>query len=177
MIVVYGRTTTLSGVHSTQKAADNFDVLAQQCGASAATKLTTVQTTTGGAFTIVAKPLANTAYTAKIKSTSSPAVTVRVRPLVRLARVAAHRYSVRVSAGQSFAGKYASFQRYSATLHRWVAVKTVKLSASSAGIAPTVVTKATFRSTIRTGLRIRVTLAQAQVGSCYAAGLSNTITS
>ena len=30
-------------------------------------------------------------------------------------------------------------------------------------------------NTVKTGLRIRVTMAQAQVGTCYAAGLSNTI--
>jgi plastocyanin len=177
LIVVYGHTITLSGVHSTQKTGDNVDVLAQQCGASGATKVATVQTTTGGAFASAARPLANTAYTARMKSTSSPAVTVRVRPSLHLARVAAHRYRVRVLASQSFVGKYASFQRFNSTLNRWVAVRIVKLGSSSAGVAPTVVTRASFRSTIGSKLRVRVTLAQRQVGSCYAAGLSNTVTS
>lgn len=175
VLLIYGGKTTLSGILSTQKVGENVDVLTQQCGASTATKLTTVQTTTGGAYTTSTQPLMNTAYTAKDKALSSTAVTVRVRPLLRLRKVAAHRYALRVSAASSFGGKYASFQRYNGTLHRWVAVKTVPLRASTAGIAPTVVTTASFRSTVKSGLRVRVTLAQAQVGSCYAAGLSNTI--
>jgi plastocyanin len=177
LVVTYGGSSVLSGVLSTQKTGETIDVLAQQCGASAATKLTTATTTTGGAFTTAVKPLMNTAYTAKDKALSSAAVTVRVRPSMRLVKVAAHRYSLRVSAASSFAGKYASFQRFNGTLHRWVAVKTVALKASTAGVAPTVVSTASFRSTIRAKLRIRATLPQAQVGSCYAAGTSNTTVS
>src|SRR3954463_6245971 len=78
--LVYGGSSLLSGVLSTQKTGESIDVLAQQCGASAATKLTTVTTTTGGAFTTTVKPLMNTAYTAKDKSLSSAGVTVKVRP-------------------------------------------------------------------------------------------------
>ncbi len=174
LLLIFGAKTTLAGVLSTQKVGEPIDVFAQQCGASAASKLSTVQTTTAGAYTSSAKPLMNTAYTAKDKKLSSTAVTVRVRPRLRLTKVAAHRYSLRVFAGQSLAGKYASFQRFNGTLHRWVAVKAVPLKASSSGVAPTVISAASFRSTIKSGLRIRVTLPQPQVGSCYAAGLSNT---
>src|SRR5947209_4660832 len=177
LIAIYGGSSVVSGALSTQKVGENVDVLAQQCGASAATKLVTVATTTGGAFTTTVKPLMNTAYTAKDKSFSSAAVTVRVRPSLRLAKVGAHRYTLRVSAGSSLAGKYASFQRFNGTLHRWVAVKTVPLKANATGIAPTVVSTASFRSSIRSGLRVRVTLPQAQVGGCYAPGTSNTIVS
>ena len=174
-VVVYGGASVLSGTLSTQKVGENIDVLAQQCGASAATKLVTVATTTAGAFTTTVKPLMNTVYTAKDKALSSAAVTVRVRPAVRLVKTGAHRYSVRVSAGASFAGKYASFQRYNGTLHRWVSTKTVALKASTSGVAPTVVSSASFRSSVTTGARVRVTLPQPQVGGCYAAGTSNTI--
>jgi hypothetical protein len=41
------------------------------------------------------------------------------------------------------------------------------------GIAPTVVSSASFRATVASRLRIRATLPQAQVGGCYAAGTSN----
>jgi plastocyanin len=176
LLVVYGGRSVLSGVLSTQKTGEPIDVLAQQCGASAASKLTTVTSTTGGAFTTTVKPLMNTAYTAKDKSLSSAAVTVRVRPSMRLVKVAAHRYTLRVSAGSSLAGKYASFQRFNGTLHRWVAVKAVQLKAGTAG-SPTVVSRATFRSSVRSGLRVRATLPQPQVGACYAPGTSNTIVS
>jgi plastocyanin len=168
--VVYGGSSALAGVLSTQKSGETIDVLAQQCGASASNKLTTVTTTAGGAFTTTVKPLMNTSYTAKDKSLSSAAVTIKVRPALRLAKVAAHRYSLRVTAGSSLAGKYASFQRYSGTLHRWVALKAVPLKASSSTVSA-----ATFRSAVGAGLRVRATLPQRQVGSCYLPGTSNTI--
>ena len=104
-----------------QTAAENVDVLAQQCGASSATKTATVQTTTAGTYSSTVQPLMNTAYTTKSKAVTSNAVTVRVRPKLRLTKVAAHRYSVRVSSATSFAGKYASFQRYNSTLGHRVA--------------------------------------------------------
>ena len=134
-------------------------------------------TTTGGAFTYVAAPLQNTSYTTKLQSTSSPAVAVKVRPRMQLRRVAAHRFSLRVFGAQSFAGKYASFQRYNGTLRRWVALKTVVLKASTAGVAPEVISVVSFRSSVAARLRVRTTLAQGQVGGCYAPGVSNTILS
>jgi hypothetical protein len=39
------------------------------------------------------------------------------------------------------------------------------------------VTSAAFRSGIKHGVRVRVTLGKAQVGACYLAGRSNTIRS
>jgi hypothetical protein len=117
----------------------------------------------------------NTIYSAKIKSTTSNALNVSVRPRLTLRLVAAHRFLVRVTAAQTFAGKYASFQRYNGTLHRWVALKSVQLKANTTGVAPTVATSASFRSSIKSGQRVRMTLAKAQVGACYASGLSNTI--
>jgi plastocyanin len=174
LVVVYGGSSVVAGVLSTQLAGASIDVLAQQCGASAATKLTTVQTTTGGAYTTTVKPLMNTTYTAKDKAVTSSAASVSVKPILQLTRVAAHRFSLRITGASSFSGRYASFQRYNGTLRRWVAVKPVLLKASTAGTAPTVLTVASFRTTVASRLRVRATLPQAQAGSCYAPGTSNT---
>lgn len=180
-IVVYGGKTTLSGAASSQQAGQNVDLLGSACGvapaSTAASKVTTVATTTGGAFSALVQPLKNTAYTAKLRNTSSQAVTVKVRPRLRLGKVALKRYSLRVSAAQSFAGKYATFQRYNAALSRWVKVKRVLLRANSTGVAPTVISSVTFRSSVPARLRVRVILPQLQVGSCYLAGRSNVIRS
>jgi len=178
-IVVYGGKITLSGALSTQKAGENGDLLGTACGQAAAAlrTATAVTTTTGGAFSTLAQPLKNTAYTAKLRNTSSQAVTVKVRPRLRLGKVAAKRYSLRVFAAQSFAGKYATFQRYNAGLARWVTVKRVLLRTNATGVAPTVISSVTFRSAVSPRLRIRVTLPQLQVGSCYLAGTSNVILS
>jgi plastocyanin len=173
--VTFGKSSTLSGVLSTHKVGEKISVGAQQCGSSASAQVLTVDTIANGAYSPAVKPLMNTSYTVKLRNTSSSAVTVTVRPSMRLVKVAAHRYSLRVTAGQSFAGKYAGFQRFNGT--RWVAVKVVALRASSAGVAPSVVTTATFRSTLKAKVRVRAVLGRVQVGSCYLGGTSNTILS
>ena len=175
--VVYGRSVTLSGTLADQKSGQSLQIMAQPCGQSAATKIATVTTTAGGAYSYQTKPLKNTSYTVKFKSSTSNAVAVKVRPRLRLGKVAPHRYSLRVFAAQSFAGHYAIFQRYRSSLRRWVSVKRVLLRANSTGVAPTVITAARFRSSVRAGLRVRVLLSRAQVGACYLDGRSNTIRS
>jgi plastocyanin len=177
VLLIFGGKVALSGSLSTQKVGESIDVLGQQCGASAATKLSTVPTTTGGAFTAATQPMMNTSYTAKLRSTASPAVAVQVRPRMQLAKVAAHRFMLRVFGATSFAGKYASFQRFNPTTRRWVAVRTIPLKAGATAAAPTVVSLDSFRTTLKAGLRVRATLAQAQTGSCYAPGVSNTVRS
>ena len=109
VLLIYGGKVTLTGALSTQKLAENIDVLAQQCGATTASKLATVQTVTGGAFSSAAQPAMNTSYSAKHQSTASPSVAVKVRPKLQLTRVAAHRFTLKVSGAQTFSGKSASF--------------------------------------------------------------------
>jgi plastocyanin len=176
-VSVYGRKVALSGRLANQQAGESLQVLAQQCGQSASTPIATVATTAGGAYSYQALPRKNTIYTVKFKNSTSNTATVKVRPGLRLGKVAPHRYSVRVFAAQSFAGKYASFQRYRLALKRWVTVKRVLLRVNATGVAPTVITSARFRSRIKAGLRVRVVLGQTQVGSCYLAGRSNMIRS
>ena len=53
----------------------------------------------------------------------------------------------------------------------------VPLKAGTGATAPAVVSTASVRLTFKTRVRLRATLGQAQVGTCYAAGLSNTILS
>jgi plastocyanin len=173
--VTFGPSSTLSGILSTHKMGEKISVIAQQCGSSASAQALTVDTTANGAYSAVVKPLMNTVYTVKLRNTSSSQVTVTVRPSLRLVKIAAHRYSLRVTAAQSFAGKYAGFQRFNGS--RWVAVKVVALHTGSAAVTPSVVTTATFRSTLKAKVRVRAVLGRAQVGSCYLAGTSNTILS
>jgi plastocyanin len=174
-IVVYGGKVTLSGALSNHRAGENAEILAQPCGQPSATKVATVTTTTGGKYSAQVQPLKNTIYTVKLQNSTSKAVSVKVRPRLRLRKVAPHRYSLRAFAAQSFAAKAASFQRYSATLRRWVVIRRVVLRANASGIAPTVISSVTFRSRVRARLRVRAVLGQTQVGSCYLAGRSNII--
>jgi plastocyanin len=176
-LLVYGGKVTLAGALSSQRVGENVEVLAEPCGETAATKVSTAETTTGGAFTAVVQPLKNTVYTVKVKNTTSSAVAVKVRPRLRLRKLAPHHYSLRVFAAASFAGKYATFQRYNGVLGRWIKVKRVLLRANATGITPTVISAVSFRSAIKPRLKVRVVLPQLQVGSCYRPGRSNVIRS
>jgi hypothetical protein len=174
-LLTFGGKVSGSGTVSTAKAGETVDVLGQKCGAGTSQKVSTVQTATGGTYSFSTQPMMNTIYTASLrKATTSPTV-VHVKPRLRLGRVAPHRYSLRVYASQTLAGKYVTLQRYNGTLKRWVGVKAIALKANVSGVAPTVVSATSFRATVKSGLRIRVVISQAQVGTCYAAGNSNTI--
>jgi plastocyanin len=175
--VAFGSKVTLTGVLADKVSGESVQVLALQCGATSATALATIQSTTGGAFSYQAQPLRQTAYSVRAKNATSGTVSVSVAPRLRLGRVARHTFVLHVSASESFAGKYATFQRYRAATKRWVKVKRVLLRADTTGVAPTVVTSVSFRSGIKAKQRVRVTLGAKQVGSCYLAGRSNTIRS
>jgi plastocyanin len=175
-ILIYGGSATLSGTVSSAKTGEHVAILAQPCGQTAFSQLTGLSTTTGGAFSYVAKPTLNTNYQAKWKTATATTVTVKVRPRVRLARLAAGRFSAKVTAATPFTGKYVIFQRYSSSLSRWVAVKRVYLKTTT-GTAPLVVTSATFRAKVKARLRVRAFMPQTQVGACYAAGIGNVIRS
>jgi plastocyanin len=174
--VRYGRKATVTGTLVSKQAGTALKVFAQQCGETKATQVATITSGTGGTFSYTAAPLMATAYTVTSKNLSSPAATVKVVPVVRLARAGKHRYAVRISAAQSFAGKFVSFQRYRTSVKHWRGVKRVLLHANSTGVAPTVVTTAKFRSSLRR-VRVRVVLTQKQAGACYLAGISNSVRS
>jgi plastocyanin len=174
--VVYGAKSTLDGKLASGQSGQSVQVRQQMCGETKSTAVTTVTSTAAGAFTYQAQPVKKTTYTLSNKGATA-SIGVGVAPKLQLSKVGRHRYSVKVSAAESFVGKVATFQRYRATLKRWVRVKRVTLKTSKAGTAPTMITSAKFRSLIRTRLRVRITLGPKQVGSCYLAGRSNAIRS
>lgn len=174
--VVYGGKATLSGKLASGQSGQSVQIHAQACGETKSTLVATVTTTSGGAFTYQAQPGKRTAYTLSNKGLTA-AAGVEVMPSLLLSKVKGHHFRLQISAAESFAGKVATFQRYRANLKRWVKVKRVPLKVSVAGTAPTIVTSAKFRSTIKARMRVRVSLGPKQVGSCYLAGRSNTIRS
>jgi plastocyanin len=175
--VFYGGRSTLTGVLADKQSGESLQVIALQCGASSASQLATIKSTTGGAFTYQAQPLSQTAYSVRTKTGDSGTVTAKVLPRLRLGKVGRHRFVLHVSAAESFAGKVATFQRYNKAKKRWVKVKRVLLQADTTGVAPTVITSAKFRSGIKARQRVRITLGARQVGACYLAGHSNAIRS
>jgi plastocyanin len=174
--VTYGARSTLSGEISTHASGERVAMAMQACGATSFSTFTTLTTTTAGAFSTVVKPTVNTSYQARYRNAASPAVPVRVKPRLRLVRIAPRRYRASATAAISFRGRYVVLQRYNATLLRWVAVKRVTLRTVASGIAPTKTTSATFRSSLKRGVRRRLVMPQSQVGGCYVAASSNVLT-
>jgi plastocyanin len=179
-VAVYGGRVTLSGRLAAGLANQKIDIFAQECGAPSSTKVTTVTTTADGSYTFVVQPRKNTTYQSKFKALSSAAVLSKVRPKVTLRKLAARKFRVTVLAGDSYAGKFVLFQRYSVAKRRWITVRSAVLRAGpplTTPINPTSVSTRTFRARIKSRLRVRAYLTQAQAGGCYAASASATIRS
>jgi hypothetical protein len=174
-VVTYGGTTTLSGVLSTQKTGESIDIRSQACGQNAFTKTASATTTAGGAFSYAAKPTINTNYQAKLKGATSATVAVKVAPVLTLKKRALGKFSVSVTAAQSFAGKYVVFQRLRRT--KWVSLKKVTLATAKTTTAPTQVTSANFSIRMPAKLRIRAILPAAQAATCYLGAKSKVIRS
>ena len=164
-IVVYGRSTTLSGTVSSQHAGETVSVLAQPFAETSFSSIATVSTTTGGGWTHIAQPLIRTTYKVQWQSATSGTVTIEVRPRISL-RVVRGVFFVKVAAARSLAGKVVYFQRLS-FLGQWVSRKKLVLNASSAK---------RFKAKLPHGRsRVRVFMPQAQAGPGYLAGLSRAL--
>jgi plastocyanin len=174
LTTAFGAALALKGVVSNQQAGERVTVSAQECGKTSFTRLNDVTTSTGGSWTFTVKPTIKTVYRARWRTTDSAAVTVNVRPVVRLSRRGG-RFTARVTAAQAFTGKTLVFQRYRSAVRRWATIKRVTLGAATAPTAGTFVTSARFRSRVRKGWRLRVLLPQPQAGTCYLAAASNTL--
>ena len=171
-LVTYLGATTLSGAVSTAQPNERVSVRAQPCGSTSFAALATVTTTTGGAWTLSARPQRTTVYEAQSRGVTAR-TTVTVRPRVSLRKLTRGRFAVRVSAAQGFGGKIAVLQRRTST-GSWVRVRYVTLRVMG-GTAPTVISGANVRANLRVGTRVRAVIGSAQVAPCYVAGTSNVV--
>jgi plastocyanin len=183
-VLDYGAATTISGTLSTGQANQKIDILAQPCGETAPKVVDTVTTIAGGAFTVRTKPTLNTSYQVRFgggaNAATSALVPVSTRAIVTLRRNALHRFTVQVTAAQSFVGKAVSFQRWVQRKHRWSNFKTVFLGsrhAASTPLAGSTVSAVTFGARIPKGLKVRALLSSGQAGPCYIAAKSATVRS
>jgi plastocyanin len=176
-IVRYGRSTVLSGKISTARANETVSIFAQRCRDTSFSKIGEAKTEANGDWTFQTKPLDRTNFRAQWGSVNSDPALVRVRPRISLAKLAPHRYRVRVFAAQSFAGHSVSFQRWNAVKRVWVHVRWVVLADTGLGIDPTEISGRNFRSNIRAGKRVRIRMGQPVAGTCYLNTSSNVILS
>jgi hypothetical protein len=175
----YSSTTTLSGALSTQRSGQKIDIQVQECGQSAFKRVASIVTTAGGAFGYEAKPTLNTNYQAKQKGATSPVVSIKVAPQLRLFKRsspnASRRFGITLTAGQSFVGKYVIFQKRGST--KWLNVKKVSFTSVMTTAAPTQVTSQNFAVRIKRHPKVRVLLPADQAGACYLPATSKPIRS
>jgi hypothetical protein len=165
--VIAGGYVTLSGTVSGASTGVQVTVLAQPFGAGSFTTVATVITGGGGAWTYLARPTIGTSYQASANGGTSSSVAIGVQPAVSLQLITGARFSTRVTAKSSFAGKLVQFQRLSSG--RWVTLKQTRLNSRSAAIFPaTLLPKG--RSTIRVAMSVN------QAGPGYLGGFSRMLT-
>src|ERR1051325_9731877 len=128
----FNGSVTLSGVVSNQAANETVTIRAQSYGGNAFLKLADVKTGAGGAWTYTAHPTIRTVFDSMWGKNASAQLTVGVRPLVSIHALSGNRFSTKVLAAHSFAGKFVQLQRRSAG--RWVTLKRVRLGSTSAAM-------------------------------------------
>jgi hypothetical protein len=173
--VAYGKTVALNGVLSTHKANQTVKIAATECGQQASKTIASVKTNATGAYTANVTPTVNTTYQASQKTTKSPTVAVKVAPVVKLQKIRRGSYTVSVTSAQDLKGKAILFQRYSKLRKRWVQVKRVLLTTTTAGTRPTMVSSVSFKARVAKRTRVRAALSKAQAAPCYVAATSNSV--
>jgi hypothetical protein len=166
-IITYGQQVTLSGTVSSGNANEKVTIYLQPYPQASFAELTTVLTTTAGAWNLVLSPSTRilTNYQARWNGRTSVNVMVQVRPRIRLA-YRNGRFRTAVQSATSHAGRTVLAQRLS-RFGQWVTLKKVRLGGQSSAV---------FRLRLPKGKsRIRVAMSVNQAGGGYLAGFSPTI--
>ena len=173
-VVKYGRKVTLTGTVA-GSSGDTVTILARPGVARSLQTIGTTKTDANGSFTTTVTPRMRTVYVAKALGAQSDSVAVNVSPLMRLRHIVGGKLAVTVTAAKSFVGRYVNVQAF---VHsRWTTVKRVFLMKRTLGIAPTVSSNASFRLSVRHGLKLRAFLTLSQAGSSYTSSTSNIVRS
>lgn len=160
--LIAGQQVTLSGIVSSKKPGEMVSIFYQPYPQPNLIQRATVVTTTGGAFSFLAKPGTLTTYEASWKGAYSTPSTVQVQPKITLGRN--NGWIIHVAAGHSFAGRAVQFQRLNRLTGQWITLKKVTLN--SASTAKVIVT-------LPKGLsKLRVALSVNQAGAGYLGGYS-----
>jgi len=166
---VYGSSPTLSGFVSSGATGETVVLEGMQCGSTIFARVASVSSTAEGRWRSPVKPVVNMVYQATWRNAKSVQLTEKVEPQFSFRRVRAHRFAVSVAAAQGFVGKFVVLQRYHAGKRMWKTVKRVRLSNAKPGVAPTVISSASFGASVPRRTRLRLLSGQDQVGTCYAA--------
>jgi plastocyanin len=174
-VVRYGSPTTISGSVVPRASGTTVDILAKSADETAYTKVSSVVTTNGGAYTLPVTPDLSTSYRAEFQNGTarvvSPVTLVSVRPAVGLVLRSRSdgraRFTVKVTSGITYEGAYVRVQRQN-SFGGWTTLKRATLGSFS-----------TARFTVRLPngtSRIRAFLPTTQAGAGYLSSTSRTAT-
>jgi plastocyanin len=167
-IIIYGQQASLSGTVSSGNANEKVTIYQEPYPQTSFAELTTVLTTTGGAWNLVLSPAPKilTQYQAKWSGRTSVTVGVQVRPRIRLG-YRNGKFTTIVQSATSHARHSVLAQRLS-RFGQWVTLKKVRLGSRSSAV---------FRLSLPKGRsRIRIAMSVNQAGAGYLDGYSPTIT-
>jgi plastocyanin len=173
-VVTYGGSALLRGTLANGSVGATVNVIANPQAGKTARSVLTVSTASNGSFSVRVRPLVQTVYVATTASATSRPLAINVRPRLRLG-LFAHRTRgiLRVSAARGFVHRYGLLQVWRPRSQVWATMKRVRLTRSTAGISPTIVTTASFRLRVHHGLRVRVLMPRSQTVPGYLYGVSN----
>jgi hypothetical protein len=175
-MVVYGHTTRLVGTLHHGKPGESVVISTRTLpptGGATPQAIASVKTRNDGSFALTVRPTIRSLYSASTDQTKGKAVSVRVRPLLRLTGIAPHRFLVRALAARSFVGRYAAIQRWNRFRQTWVSVRKVFFTRATPSSAPTVVSRAVFKTRLKG--RIRIAMPRREVGAGYNDAFSNAV--
>ena len=162
--LVYGNSTTISGVVTNQLTNEPVTLTSQPYG-KGTQSLATTTTQANGTFSFGVSPTIQTSYQAHWRTTNSPAVQVNVAPRVGFGQ-SGRLYVAKVTSDIAYAGHFVWVQR-KAPFGSFHSVKRIFLNASS---------RAVFRASVPRGRWIlRLVLPAGQAGPGYVAGVSRLI--
>jgi len=163
-VVVYGGSTTVSGVVTNQLTNEPVTLTAQPLG-KGTQSIATTTTSANGSFTFTVSPTILTTYQAHWRTQNSPSVDVKVAPRVGFGR-SGKLFIAKVTSDLNYAGRFVVVQRHN-RLGGWTMIKRVYLNDNS---------RAVFRLRLVRGLStLRVWLPPSQAGGGYVQGLSRQI--
>jgi plastocyanin len=164
-IIAFGDTITLSGTVSNHKVGEKVAVFYKPWPQNSFQQLTTVLTTTNGAWDLILKPTILTTYQVVWNNTTSAQVTVAVRPSISLSYSRGYFYT-RVKAARSYWNRHVYLERLS-RFGQWVAIKKLTLGHRSGRL---------FRLELAHGTsRLRVFMSVNQAGPGYLSSTSPTL--
>jgi hypothetical protein len=139
-IVVYGGAVALTGSVSNAQADQQVTIMERRFGSARIPQVhevASLKTAADGSFSLTARPLIRTVYTAMAGTVRSDGVPVNVRPRLRVTHAGpGHRFLIRALAIRSFVGRYGVLQRWNRRAQVWVGVRRIYFRSSGPTVSP-----------------------------------------